>query len=76
MREKEKCGRGHAGGEDRKKHRVGKKNALKLRCSLSCCVLLLSEGVQGCYTHAGWPRELHPFVSQTQGNFPRRAAWL
>lgn len=32
--------------EDRKKHSVGKgKNALKLLCSLSCCFLLLAEGV-------------------------------
>lgn len=32
--------------EDRKKHRFGKeKNALKLLCWLSCCFLLLADGV-------------------------------
>lgn len=31
--------------EDRKKHRIGKKNALKLLCSLSCCFFLLAKGI-------------------------------
>lgn len=32
-------------GKDRNKHRIGKKNALKLLCSLSCSFFLLAKGI-------------------------------
>lgn len=49
--------------EDRNKHRIGKKNALKLLCSLSCCFFLLAKGIWRCYTFTVWPKELHHFFS-------------